>query len=136
MGALLAGDLTLKGLIPDPAGQQPTPSVEGGVISWSRPGTTIADAMRGHMFTDGSCTTSPFRSIRRASWSAVALDNDLQLLVWVAGPVFAIMAQSSASGEHCATQVAKQVIGGQAHIVTDYLGIVKAAEKSAFFVID
>ena len=125
-----------RGLCQDLAEAVPEPLVEGG-IRFMRNGVEIKDhtgwALEGNVFYDGSCLQRGCNGLSRATWAAVQLGPDNQVVASVSGPVWRSLPQTAQAAEHCARAAAVQILKGPARLIGDSRNIVAAANKPRQF---
>ena len=98
-----------------------------------RNGVEIKDhtgwALEGNVFYDGSCLQRGCNGLSRATWAAVQLGPDNQVVASVSGPVWRSLPQTAQAAEHCARAAAVQILKGPARLIGDSRNIVAAANK-------
>ena len=90
-------------------------------------------ALEGNVFYDGSCLQRGCNGLSRATWAAVQLGPDNQVVASVSGPVWRSLPQTAQAAEHCARAAAVQILKGPARLIGDSRYIDAAANKPRQF---
>jgi hypothetical protein len=78
-----------------------------------------------NLFADGSCSKTGFRSLDRASWGVVEVDEDGKAIAGWMGVVPSDMLQTSQAGEYMAAAYAAQVAMGETVLHDDCSNVVR-----------
>jgi hypothetical protein len=114
--------------VPHPADMVPRPRDD--YQSWvhDADGERCCDpSMSGHVFIDGSCSTSVFRGLQRAAFSLVQLDADARALKTVSVPVWNTLPQSSQSSEYAAYAGLSHILNAETVAYGDCQGVLDRA---------
>ncbi len=98
--------------MPHPADMIPQPRSD--YLSWAfdaEGGRCEDPTMSGHVFHDGSCTTSIFRGLQRASMALVQVDGDAKPVKTVSIPIWGTLPQTPQAAEYAA-------YAGLSHVLT------------------
>ncbi len=117
--------------VPHPADAVPRPRGDYLPHAFGPDGERLDDPrMRGHIFIDGSCTTSVFRGLERAAFALIQLGDDGNLLKTVSVPVWDSLPQTSQAAERGAYAAVPQIIDDDSTIYGDCQGVINAAMSS------
>ncbi len=114
--------------MPHPADMVPQPRDD--YMSWvfDGDGNRCSDPhMHGHIFIDGSCSTSVFRGLQRAALALVQLGDDALPIKTVSVPVWCTLPQSSQAAEYAAFAALPQVLDAEAVAYGDCQGVLDRA---------
>ena len=116
-----------RGLTSHPASDYPAVSCDTTCEYFERGKNTGAKVLsvQGKLCVDGSCDQHIIRSLRRASWSVVQIDDDGEEIVAVRGTVPAFFVQSSQAGEYATLSAALQLMAGPSTIFSDCANVVR-----------
>jgi len=105
---------------------------EGEAIRYTRDGIRHPDkgdwSLSGDIFYDGSCQKAPGLSL--ATYAAVQVDSESNIVAYVQGTVPSYMPQSSQAAEHCGRLAAIRLMTGQSTLYGDCKNVVMAAGLS------
>ncbi len=116
--------------VPHPADLFPPPRPD--YLSWAldADGCRCEDPrMEGHVFIDGSCSTSVFRGLQRAALALVQLDNDMKAVKTVSIPLWDSLPQTSQAAEYAAYAALAQILDGKTTAYGDCQGVLEQAAK-------
>ncbi len=114
--------------MPHPADMMPQPKSD--YMSWAfdaEGGRCEDPSMSGHVFHDGSCTTSVFRGVQRASMALVQVDGDAKPVKTVSIPIWGTLPQTSQAAEYAAYAGLSHVITGPTTTYGDCQGVLDHA---------
>ncbi len=114
--------------MPHPADMVPPPRDDYESWAFDEHGSRCEDpSMRGHVFFDGSCSTSVFRGLQRAALSLVQVDDAARPVKTVSVPIWASLPQTSQVAEHAAYAGLAHVLDGPATGYGDCKGVLDQA---------
>ncbi len=114
--------------MPHPADMVPRPRSD--YLSWAHDadGCRCDDAsMSGHVFFDGSCSTSVFRGLQRASMALVQVGGDARPIKTVSVPIWSTLPQTSQVAEYVAFAGLSHVLNGSTAAYGDCKGVLEHA---------
>ncbi len=116
--------------VPHPADLVPPPRPD--YLSWAfdEQGHRCEDPrMEGHVFIDGSCSTSVFKGLQRAALALVQLNDGAKPTKTVSVPLWSSLPQTSQAAEHAAYAGLSHVLDGRAIAYGDCQGVLDLAAK-------
>ncbi len=118
------------GAVPHPADMVPRPRDD--YLPWAVDGSGNREdeaQLAGNIFIDGSCSTSIFRGLQRASFSMVQVDDAAEPVRTLSTPMWSSLPQTSQAAEYAAYAGLAQVLGGGSTVYGDSLGVLQHAAK-------
>ena len=88
----------------------------------------VEEVMEGDIYIDGSCTTGPFKELRRAAFAVVAMKEDGQVTATASSPLWRSLPQTPQAAEYVALAAAVQLITGKSKIFCDCKNVVNDAQ--------
>ncbi len=116
--------------VPHPADMVPMPKADYQAWAYDADGARCdSPHMSGHAFIDGSCSTSVFRGLQRASLALVQLDEGAKLVKTLSTPVWNTLPQTSQSAEYAAYAALPQVLVDDTVAYGDCQGVLDLAAR-------
>ncbi len=85
--------------------------------------------LQGNIFIDGSCTTSVWREMQRAAFSAVQVSEEGRAEKTVSMPLWSSLPQTPQAAEHAVMAAVVQLLRGPSTIFGDCKGVIDAMAK-------
>ncbi len=117
--------------VPHPADLVPPPRSD--YLSWAvdASGCRCEDPrMEGHVFIDGSCSSSVFKELQRAALALVQVSDDAKAVKTVSVPLWNSLPQTSQVAEYAAYAGLSHVLEGKALAYGDCQGVLAQAAKN------
>ena len=120
--------LASEGMMTHPEAAMPEPADTLSMTYWSIDGDIDrkADSFCGKIFLDGSCASTAWGMVKRASWSAVALTEERVVSAYLRGPVWKELPQTSPVAEFVAFAAAAEIAGVGSQCFVDYRTVERA----------
>ena len=116
----------VTGVFPHPADIWTPPDEVHNTVWEEKEG--LEGVMEGDIYIDGSCTTGPFKELRRAAFAVVAMKEDGQVTATASSPLWRSLPQTPQAAEYVALAAATQMVTGRSKIFCDCKNVVDDAQ--------
>ena len=117
----------VTGIFPHPADEWQPPDERSSMVWEEMEGHE--GVMEGDLYVDGSCTTGPFKELRRAAFAEVAVREDGAVTAAATSPIWRSLPQTPQVAEYVALAAAVQLVTGESTVYSDCQNVVEDAKK-------
>ncbi len=115
------------GIMPHPADAHPPPRDDYKPLAVDANDEPLDDPyLEGHIFVDGSCSTSLFPGLQRAALAVVQVDEEANLQKAVSVPIWNTLPQTPQASECAALAAVASLLKGPSQVYGDCTGVVDA----------